>query len=61
MGDPQIAVPSSAVSGSAGSLLARFSTPVRASAVLPADLDGLLTLHGVGPKAARLPRQARAD
>jgi hypothetical protein len=28
---------------------------------LPADLDGLLALHGVGPKAVRLLRQARAD
>jgi hypothetical protein len=25
---------------------------------LPADLDGLLALHGVGPKALRLLRQA---
>ena len=28
---------------------------------LPADLDGLATLHGVGSKAVRLLRQARAD
>jgi hypothetical protein len=28
---------------------------------LPSDLDGLLALHGVGPKAVRLLRQARAD
>jgi len=28
---------------------------------LPADLDGLPALHGVGPKAVRLLRQARAD
>jgi endonuclease III len=27
---------------------------------LPADLDELLRLHGVGPKAVRLLRQARA-
>ena len=33
----------------------------RAIAYLPADLDGLLALHGVGPKAVRLLRQARAD
>ena len=33
----------------------------RAIADLPADLDGLLTLHGVGPRAVRLLRQARAD
>lgn len=28
---------------------------------LPTDLDELLTLHGVGPKAVRLLRQARAS
>jgi endonuclease III len=28
---------------------------------LPADLDDLLSLHGVGPKAVRLLRQARTD
>lgn len=33
----------------------------RAIADLPEDLDGLLTLHGVGPKAVRLLRQARGD
>jgi endonuclease III len=33
----------------------------RAIADLPADLDGLLALHGVGPKAVRLLRQVRAD
>jgi hypothetical protein len=33
----------------------------RAIADLPADLDGLATLHGVGPKAVRLLRLARAD
>jgi len=33
----------------------------RAIADLPADLDGLLALHGVGPKAVRLLRQARTD
>jgi hypothetical protein len=33
----------------------------RAIADLPSDLDGLLALHGVGPKAVRLLRQARAD
>ena len=27
---------------------------------LPADLDGLLALHGVGPRAVRLLQQARA-
>jgi len=27
---------------------------------LPTDLEGLLTLHGVGPKAVRLLRQAQA-
>ncbi|MCT7659044.1 helix-hairpin-helix domain-containing protein [Mycobacterium deserti] len=32
----------------------------RASADLPADLDELLALHGVGPKAVHLLRQARA-
>jgi hypothetical protein len=33
----------------------------RAIADLPADLDGLLDLHGIGPKAVRLLRQARGD
>jgi endonuclease III len=33
----------------------------RAIADLPADLDGLLALHGVGPKAVRLLWQARAN
>jgi endonuclease III len=33
----------------------------RAIADLPVDLDELLTLHGVGPKAVRLLRQALAD
>jgi hypothetical protein len=33
----------------------------RTIADLPADLDDLLALHGVGPKAVRLLRQARAD
>jgi hypothetical protein len=33
----------------------------RAIADLPTDLDSLLTLHGVGPKAVLLLRQARAD
>jgi hypothetical protein len=33
----------------------------RAIADLPADLGGLLALHGVGPKAVRLLQQARAD
>jgi hypothetical protein len=33
----------------------------RSIADLPTDLDGLLALHGVGPKAVRLLRQARAD
>jgi hypothetical protein len=33
----------------------------RAIADLPSDLDSLLALHGVGPKAVRLLRQARAD
>lgn len=33
----------------------------RAVADLPADLDGLLALHGLGPKAVRLLRQARAS
>ncbi len=33
----------------------------RAIADLPTDLGGLLALHGVGPKAVRLLRQARAD
>ena len=28
---------------------------------LPADLDELLALHGVGPKAVRLLRQAQAN
>jgi hypothetical protein len=28
---------------------------------LPADLDGLLALHGVGPAAVRLLRQARTN
>ena len=28
---------------------------------LPTDLDALLTLHGVGPKAVRLLAQARED
>ena len=32
----------------------------RTVADLPWDLDGLLALHGVGPKAVRLLRQARA-
>ena len=30
-------------------------------ASLPSDLDGLLSLHGVGPKAVRLLHAARAD
>ena len=33
----------------------------RTLADLPADLEGLLALHGVGPKAVRLLRQAQAD
>jgi hypothetical protein len=33
----------------------------RAIADLPEDLDGLLALHGVVPKAVRLLRRARAD
>lgn len=33
----------------------------RTLADLPADLDGLLALHGVGPKAVQLIRQARGD
>jgi endonuclease III len=33
----------------------------RTIADLPADVEGLLALHGVGPKAVRLLRQARAD
>ena len=33
----------------------------RAIADLPSDLDDLLALHGVGPKAVRLLWQARAD
>ena len=33
----------------------------RTLADLPADLDSLLALHGVGPKAVRLLRQARAS
>jgi hypothetical protein len=33
----------------------------RAIADLPSDLDGRLALHGVGPKAMRPLRQARAD
>jgi hypothetical protein len=33
----------------------------RTVADLPADLDDLLALHGVGPKAVRLLRQARAS
>ena len=32
-----------------------------AIADLPADLDGLLSLHGVGPKAVPLLQQARAS
>jgi hypothetical protein len=32
-----------------------------AIADLPSDLDGLLALHGAGPKAVQLLRQARAD
>ena len=32
----------------------------RTLADLPADLDGLLELHGVGPRAVRLLRQAQA-
>ncbi|WP_285031413.1 helix-hairpin-helix domain-containing protein [Mycolicibacterium sp. lyk4-40-TYG-92] len=31
----------------------------RTTADLPADLDELLTLHGVGPKAVRLLKEAR--
>ena len=31
----------------------------RSVADLPTDLDGLLALHGVGPKAVRLLQQAR--
>jgi endonuclease III len=33
----------------------------RTLADLPADLDELLALHGVGPKAARLLRQAQGN
>jgi hypothetical protein len=33
----------------------------RTIADLPAELDSLLSLHGVGPKAVRLLKQARAD
>lgn len=33
----------------------------RTVADLPVDLDDLLALHGVGPKAVRLLRQARAS
>jgi hypothetical protein len=33
----------------------------RAIADLPADLDGLLALHGVGAEGVRLLRQAQAD
>ncbi len=33
----------------------------RSVADLPADLDSLLTLHGVGPKAVRLLKQARSS
>ena len=33
----------------------------RTLADLPADLDELLALHGVGPKAVRLLRQAQAN
>ena len=33
----------------------------RTLADLPADLDALLALHGVGPKAVRLLGQALAD
>jgi hypothetical protein len=33
----------------------------RSIADLPEDLDGLLALHGVGPTAVRMLRQARAD
>lgn len=33
----------------------------QAVAALPADLDDLLALHGVGSKAVRLLRQARGD
>jgi endonuclease III len=33
----------------------------RAIAELPADLDSLLALHGVGPKAVQMLRQARTD
>jgi hypothetical protein len=33
----------------------------RAIADLPADRDGILALHGAGPKAVRLLRQAQVD
>jgi endonuclease III len=33
----------------------------RTIADLPSNLNDLLALHGVGPKAVRLLRQARAD
>ena len=33
----------------------------RAIADLPSDLDGILALHGVGPKAVELLGHARAD
>ncbi len=33
----------------------------RAIADLPTDLDSLVALHGVGPAAVRLLRQARTD
>lgn len=40
---------------------ALFDAGYHALSSLPADLDSLLALHGVGPTAVRLLRQARED
>ena len=48
-------------------MASRVAEPIARRSVYPrrmvdaADLDGLLALHGVGPKAVRMLRQARAD
>ena len=62
MVDPEDRGPSSTVSESTGPPTgAILDAGYRAIADLPADLDGLLALHGVGPKAVQLLRQARAN
>ncbi|MGZ5364016.1 MAG: helix-hairpin-helix domain-containing protein [Mycobacterium sp.] len=44
-----------------GALIDAGYHSIASIADLPADLDGLLALHGVGSAAVRLLRQARTD